>query len=211
MEAINRIGSLRFDDKTRVKKIACIHQKLLPNSPVVGLGTIFMEMFYYSLLIKSSLIVCDYYQHDDDIAGFIAYTTDPDNFMKKGIKKHFVKFCFILSRILIRDPRKINHLFSGSQLEQALKSDINNEAAILSFGVLPKYRTRRFINKTKAHISNELFEHSVNYLSKKKCHQIRLLIEQDNREAIFFYMQYGCTFKEIRNLGRTLVQATYHI
>ena len=167
-----------------------------------------MERFYYSRLVKVSLIRCDCYQYDTQLVGFIGYTDDPDGFLRTGIMNNLPIFCFLVFIAFLNNPMKFVQLIKAFQLERAIKTNRDGEGAILSFGVLPEYRNRKFVNDTGLQISNELFEYAVEFFKQNEIRKIRLLIEPDNREAIFFYMQYGCKFEKIHSLGRTLIKAS---
>ena len=206
---VRHIFVLEHLNKDAIKRIAFLHQLLMPTSPVAALGNLFMEKFYYSRLINDRLIRCNYYKYDNKIVGFIVYTDDPEGFLRQGILKNLFIFCPIILTVFLKNPKKFTQVVKASQLEHALKTKETGEGAILSFGVLPEYRDRKFINKTGLLISNELFEDTVKLLKQKRIRNIRFLIEPDNREAMVFYMQYGCKFEKINTLGRSLIKVSY--
>ena len=202
------IIALHHNDKAAIKSVAYLHKTLLPTSPVAILGSAFMEKFYYSRLLKDALIHCDYYQYDGKIVGFIAYTKNPSNFLKIGIRKNFFYLSTLMVFLFFQKPEKIIQILQVSQLNKAIRKESKHEGAILSFGVLPEYRDRNFIHKTGFVISHELFQHAVNFFRKETFSTLRMLIEPDNKEAFLFYHHYGCKFQRIHVIGKTLTKIT---
>jgi ribosomal protein S18 acetylase RimI-like enzyme len=133
------------------------------------------------------------------------------NFLMKGILKNPLHFCITMSAALARHPRKLGQILKASQLEKALKTTETQEAAILTFGVLPEFRDRKFLRRSGVRISNELFEYAIAHLRRHKMSRVRLLIEPTNTEALLFYTHYGCKFDRVDTLGRTLIKVTYPI
>jgi ribosomal protein S18 acetylase RimI-like enzyme len=203
--------ALDHKDRAAIKKVAYLHKTLLPTSPIGILGSAFMEKFYYSRLLKDSIIVCDYYKHEKQIIGFIAYTKNPSNLLKKGFRKNPIFLCYLLTIIFARTPKKLIQILRVLQLEKAVKIGSHQEGAILSFGVLPEYRSLKFIKETGILISNELFQNTLQFFKREKILKLRMLVEQDNKEALLFYHAYGCRFKKIKTLGKSLVMITYKI
>lgn len=198
-------------DKAAIKKVAFLHKTLLPTSPIGILGSVFMEKFYYSRLLKGSIIACDYYRHDKQVAGFIAYTKNSSNLLKNGFRKNPLYLCYLLTLIFARKPKKIMQIFRVLQLENAIKKEGDNEGAVLSLGVLPEYRSLKFIKDTGILISKELFQNALQFFKRENASKFRMLVEQNNKEALLFYHSYGCDFKKINSLGQSLVKVTYKI
>lgn len=206
------ISALIHKDKAEIKRVAWLHNKtLLPSSPIAIFGSSFMEKFYYSRLIKDSLIHCDYYQYDGKIVGFIAYTKNPSNFLRVGIRKNFFYLSILIIILFCQRPKRLTQILKVSQLERAIKKENKHEGAILSFGVLSEYRSRNFIYKTGLLISAELFQHTVQFFRKEAFSTIRLLVEPDNKETLLFYHHYGCKFQKIHPLGKALMKITCRI
>jgi ribosomal protein S18 acetylase RimI-like enzyme len=195
--------------RNEIEDISALHIALLPNSPLSLMGKRFLSMFYYSKLINDQFITCYYYTYQNRAVGFVAFTTDPINFLKKGVFSNM--FCFVWECILvfIRKPSKLCQIFRAYQLENVLSKAIKGEAAILSFGVEDYYRLRSFYRKTGRIISNELFEKVLEHLKSCGMDRMRLLIEPENRQAAFFYHQYGCSFQKVISKGRNLLLVNY--
>ena len=62
---------------------------------------------------------------------------------------------------------------------------------LLSFGVLPEYRSRKFINDTGLNVSNDLFESAIEQLRQAGKSKLRAIVDKDNLEAQFFYRSKG--------------------
>lgn len=202
---------LHHEDKAAIKSVAHLHRTLLPTSPVAKLGSAFLERFYYSRFLKDALLNCDYYRYDGKIVGFITYTKRPFDLLKIGLSKNFFYLCGFMLFLFVRRPHKIIETLGVLRLNTGIQSEDKHQGAILSFGVLPEYRNRKFIDKTGTYISHELFRHTFDFFRKDGISKLRMLVEPDNREALLFYHTYGCKFQKVDLMGKPLMQVTYTI
>jgi len=206
-----QIISLKAMDKERINQIANLHQLLIPESPVPKLGSFFMKYFYYSRLVRKSILDCAIYEYEGRSVGFCVYTTDIDNLFMKGISSNFIWFCIVIIIALIQKPNRINEIMKAMNLEKGLETEEKLAASILSFGVLPEFRSPRFISDSGLKISNELFESVLEELKTRNFAYVNMLIEPDNREALLFYTQYECKMKKVFKNKRVLIKATCKI
>lgn len=211
MENINYISKLNYQDKETILSICQLHQSLIPTSPVAMLGLKFLKQFYYPQLTKNNLLFCEYYKYDQKIVGFITYTTEPEKFVKIGIKKSFFNFIFALTASIFEDYRRFIYLLKGSQLEKAHHNCDTGEAAVVSFGVLPYYRSREFTKKSKLYISNDLFANAMDSLNKLGFRKLRMIVEPNNIEALLFYQQFNSVVEPMNTFGRTWIKVTLNI
>lgn len=85
------------------------------------------------------------------------------------------------------------------------------EGEILSLGVLPEYRNAEFIRRTGRRISLELFETAREFFKRAEITSFRMLVQADNREALFFYHALGCEFRKLEEANGKIIEVIYFI
>lgn len=197
----------------QIEQIALLHRLLLPESQVARLGPLFMRSFYYRELAAEGLINADLDYVEGRPAGFIVYTGLASTFMMSGFRRHWLQLCSVLTASVLRDPSLIAHIYgvATAMLRRRQHSSDRSEHEILSFGVLPEYRNAEFIRRTGRRISLELFQRAREYFEREKVKYIRMLVRQDNREALFFYHALGCEFHRLEETGGRIIEVTYRL
>ena len=211
------IGIIALDpkDEDHVQITAHLHSTLLPGSPIALLGPVFMRKFYYSRLVQDGLIHCDLYEYQGEAVGLIAYTRYPGDFLSRGLHKHFFYLAGIMIWTIFQRPSRIMQITQALGMtwnrnkEKSHEKKIDGE--ILSLGVLPQYRDRKFIGRTGISIPRELFQHVKDYFRQQNIATIRMFVEQDNREAVLFYHSLGCRFQKIHIDGKPIFEVSYDV
>jgi len=173
--------------------IAKMQSELLPHSPLVLLGMDFMSKFYYAQLPKLDLINGFVCYIDNEAAGFIVATNDPSGFMSKAIRKNWYKLIIVLLVSILKEPSRLKPLREAWQImshlpETAKKS---NTGELLSLGVLEKYRTNKFQKLISQNLSKELVLKAEALLEQQDCSEVRVVVDDDNTVAKFFYHSLG--------------------
>jgi len=173
--------------------LTSLHMALLPHSPVVLLGRKFMEKFYYQELPRQNLMRGVVVYLNEKPIGFIASTNDSAGFMKKAIIKKYIYLLYILAISVITDPHRILAIWEALQIMLKLPNTACNEKVgeLLSLGVLPEYQSGKFQRINGVNISKELVCMSVNDLREWGCDVIRVVVDEDNTPAKFFYHAMG--------------------
>lgn len=183
-------------DRAAVADVARLHGELLPGSPISRLGPDFMQRFYYRKLVEDGLVCCSIYYCDGAAAGFIAYTQYGTTFMSEGLRRHLLYLGAVMAVSVLRSPRRLatilwtlNHMRTqqGGQ-RPALASEL------LSFGVLPQFRTAKYIRETGRRISMALYDSACDYFRSHGIRTFRAMVEKSNREALLFYRSLDCEF-----------------
>jgi ribosomal protein S18 acetylase RimI-like enzyme len=185
---------LQPGDRNAVRDVARLHQALLPGSPIPRLGRRFMERFYYRTLVEDGLLAAHLYYVEGRAAGFITLTAVPSRFMAEGLRRHWWGLAGILLWELLADPRRIAVIVWTLRHmgRQGVAPAEPGEGEILSFGVLPEFRTPAFVRRSGRRIAGELFDRAVASLQADGTHRIRAVVETRNREALMFYHARGC-------------------
>ena len=177
----------------RSAHLAMLHAELLAHSPVALLGPDFMRRFYYRTLPKMGLIFGAVAYVDDEPAGFIVATQNSSGFMQEALRSRFVEIAAVLGWSVVRQPSRIGAIWEALQIMRGLPAPDPSQPAgeLLSFGVLPRYRARDFILRTRLRISQDLLKAVVRQLSDRGVGAVRVIVDADNVEARMFYLGNG--------------------
>lgn len=171
---------------------AALHRELLAHSPVVLLGRPFGERFYYKTLVQEGYIRGLVAYVDGVPAGFVVATTDSAGFMGKALRRHPFRIGWLLGLSVLRDPRRLGALWEAWRIMRGQQAPVTQDAAeILSFGVLPEFRDRKFFQQTGIKISLDLMDAMICELSGDGVDTIRVVVDEDNLQARLFYQAAG--------------------
>ena len=173
--------------------VAGLHAELLDHSPLVLMGPEFMKDFYYTVLPAERLICGAVAYVDDRPAGFIVGTADAEGFMARAMRKHYLRIAWIMAKSVLRSPSRVLAIKEAYQIQSNVQAeDYGPEAGeLLSFGVLPEFRSRRFIKETALLVSSDLLEVAVRQLTDLGKTKLRAIVDKDNLEAQLFYRSHG--------------------
>ena len=185
----------RFDPDSRALRngVSELHAALLPHSPVALLGPRFMTNFYYQNLMRDELILGMVALIDKRPAGFMIATADANGFMMAGIRRHGFRLAAVLLSGLIASPRRIASVWEALSIMRHMPPPEKEEriAELLSFGVLPEFRSPAFIRSTGIHIARDLLHETMKLLEAQGVDTVRSLVDEDNTAAKLFYHGAG--------------------
>ena len=170
-----------------------LHEALLEHSPVVLMGKEFLREFYYSVLPSDGLIFGAIAYVDRKPAGFMVATASPADFMSRAIRSHWLRLCWIMCKSLLRNPGRLVAVKEAYLIQRNVQTeDYGAEVGeLLSFGVLPEFRSRRFIKETGFHISSDLLATTTKELRGSGKRTLRAIVDKDNLAAQLFYRSNG--------------------
>ncbi|MDJ0711370.1 MAG: hypothetical protein QNJ14_13320 [Woeseiaceae bacterium] len=173
--------------------IAGLHAALLDTSPLVLMGSEFVREFYYTVLPSERLICGAVAYVDGQPAGFIVGTDDPDGFMDNATRRYRLRIAWTLFKSVLRRPSSIAALLEARRIQRNVKDEKygSEVGELLSFGVLPRFRSREFIRKTGVTVSADLLRCVMSQLERRGKKRLRAIVDKDNREAQLFYRLNG--------------------
>jgi hypothetical protein len=171
-----------------------LHAALLPTSPVIRIGPEFASRIYYGQLVERGILSCDLYFVDRQPAGFIAYTVLDRQRMLRFLVSRALPLGLIGVRAVLQDPTRLSLV---SEAVTAMRYRQHREGKryqgeILSFGVLPEFRSRAFIQTSGQRISHALFTRAKDFFSQQRVNGFRMMVQADNVETLLFYHALGC-------------------
>lgn len=192
MSVIYELRLLADSARVPPHDVAALHRALLAHSPLVLLGRPFGERFYYKTLVQERYIRGLVAYVDGMPAGFVVATTDSAGFMGKALRRHPFRIGWLLGLSVLRDPRRVGALWEAWRIMRGQQAPITQGAAeILSFGVLPEFRDRKFVQHTGIKISLDLMDAMICELSGDGVDTIRVVVDEDNLQARLFYQAAG--------------------
>ena len=152
-----------------------------------------MREFYYYDLPRDGFVCGAIAFVAGKPAGFIVGTEDADGFMKRAVRQHWPKIAWVLLKATVRNPKRILAIWEALQIQRNVSAENYGPEVgeLLSFGVLPEFRSRAFIRDTGVRVSHDLLENITRQLSKTNIRRIRAIVDKDNIEAQFFYKANG--------------------
>lgn len=173
--------------------LTALHTALLPDSPVVGLGRDFMERFYYRSLPALQLIYGAVAYVDDQPAGLIVATHDSDGFMRTALHRRWWLIAWVLGGALLRKPRRAAALWEAIRImgnrETAARAEPIGE--LLSFGVLPEFRSARFVRHSGLRVGQDLMQTALDRLRAHGVQAVCALVDKDNVTVKLMYRGLG--------------------
>lgn len=173
--------------------VSALHDRLLNHSPLVLMGPEFMKEFYYTILPAEGLICGAVAYVNGRPVGFIVGTDDASGFMSRAVRNHWLRLCWIMIKGLIRNPGRILAVKEAWLIQHNVQAlDYGPEVGeLLSFGVLPEYRSRNFMREKDLHISEDLLQTAIGQLRSRGMKTIRAIVDKDNLPAQLFYRAHG--------------------
>lgn len=182
-----------FDDRypPAAMDLARLHRELLPTSPASKLGLDFLASFYYSTLVKDGHVFgCAAYV-DDQPAGFWVGVEDSNGFMRKALRRHFIRLSMILLWSILKDPRRIFGMLEAWQLLRVREGSDELIGETLTIGTMPAFRSRAFKESTSVLISQDLaFTGQVEFC-RRSVPLVSMFVDQDNVRSQQFNEERG--------------------
>lgn len=188
-----RLEAFDVHSPDRSRDLGTLHAALLSHSPVALLGPDFLERFYYRTLPRMGLIFGHVAYVGGEPAGFIVATGDASGFMRKAIRRKFPQITLTMLRSVVRDPSRLGAIWEAVQIMRGLPAPevTGPQGELLSMGVLPAYRSREFMLKTRLRIGPDLLAAALRQLSERDVGRVRVIVDADNLEARLFYGGQG--------------------
>lgn len=177
------------------RAVAEAHVSLDPTaflSEVREVGVAFREEIFYPTLADDPNSFVWIYLTQGSVAGYIAGTKDLAPLYKRLKRARPFRLGGLLLEAGFQKPILFVKYF---QLEEALKKTYFSQpirAEILSFGVLPEFRSREFERTHGVYVAGALFQKAVETFRQWGVRQFKVMTVQANEAANRFYERQGC-------------------
>ena len=175
------------------RDVARMHEELLAHSPLVLMGPEFVEDFYYKYLPEEGLICGAIAYVDGEAAGFIVATPHPADVMSNAVAAHRFRIAWIVFKSVLKNPSRLLAMKEAYQIQNNLQVQQNGPdmGELLSFGVRPEYRSRKFVRDSGLAVGSDLMLAALSQLAELGMAQVRAIVDKDNLEAQLFYRSQG--------------------
>jgi ribosomal protein S18 acetylase RimI-like enzyme len=182
---------------------------------MAGLGESFLREICYTDLIRDQLLRAAIYEVDGRPAGLIAYTDRSITFHRQALRSRLVHVVSVLFRSITRSPRVIKNMVRAVRVilsrrgEKVLGQD--PMAEVVAVGVLPEFRSPKFIRKTGRKISEELIAHAAQWFRGRGLKEMRMIVDADNLQTVLFYHSLGAVFEPYEQAGVKVMQVWFDL
>jgi ribosomal protein S18 acetylase RimI-like enzyme len=157
-------------------------------------GDRFIREMCYATPMHDGLLRVALVEVDNQPAGFIAYTGQAQIFYQAQFRHHLIRAGWMVGLALLQAPRRLLHIPRVIQVllarDKLPDSYENTQAEVLCIGVRPQYLTPAFVRKSGQRISRMLLDHAFSQL-RSNYDRVRMVVDADNRPALFFYHGLG--------------------
>ncbi len=161
-------------------------------SQIKEVGVEFREKIFYPSLLESSDCFVWLYLVNNNLAGYIVGTKNTGSFYRRLQRKNpFLLFWLILKAVLTMPQLLVKYIMATLRVEKMLSQEVT-PAEILSFGVLPQYRTVEFEQSRETSIAEELFGKAMESFRRWGVPTYKVMTTQENKAANRFYEKRGC-------------------
>ena len=171
------------------------HVELDPTaflSQIKEIGVTFREEIFYPALIEDPDGFVWIYLVQGNLAGYIAGTQDVPSFYKLLKRRAPLLLFRLLAKAILKMPSLlVKYAASGVRMERMPQKELI-PAEIISFGVLPAYRTPEFELQHGRHVAKALFEKAVESFRQAGIREYKVMTIQQNKAANRFYERQGC-------------------
>jgi ribosomal protein S18 acetylase RimI-like enzyme len=105
----------------------------------------------------------------------------------------------VLALSILREPIALRGLPRALKLVIARRGEkrLGEDplAEIVAIGVRPEYLTADFIRRTGKRVAEALVLHAASHFRREGMKEMRMVVDADNRAALFFYHRLGARFE----------------
>jgi hypothetical protein len=208
------IETLNPRNAADVNAVAGLHLQFLGDSPIVGLGEQFLRRFFYTKLVEDGSVRVTLCRHEGRIIGYISYTPDPLGFMSRGIRRHFVYLCWLMSVSLLARPALLQGMLRALKFVRERGGQARNPepglGEVISLVAHPDFQ--KYVPEGgKSRLTVRLFEEMLAYFRGIGHDRVHLLVLPHNRASNILCSIMGCQFEKITTAGIVTHRYTYFL
>jgi ribosomal protein S18 acetylase RimI-like enzyme len=202
-------------DARAIDEVSWLHAELLPFGPMARLGRHFLRDFCYTILVKDRLLDVVLCRVDGDPAGFIAYTARSITFHRDALRRHVVRAAWtaLTSVMKEEDPlarvREAGALMFSRRAEQETAQD--PLAELVAIAVRPAFTSPAFVRSTGLRVSEDMLTFCAEEFRREELPRMRMVVDADNKAALFFYQTLGGEFEAYNRGRRPSVQVWFDL
>jgi ribosomal protein S18 acetylase RimI-like enzyme len=209
---LRRVGPA---DEAGIVTVASLHMELLSFGPMAGLGEVFIREAIYRPQISDGLIEAVVYFVDGEPAGFVAYTDRAITFHREALRRHWLRAAAVLAWSVASQPRRIARVLRSLRvlLSRRAETRIGADpmAEVVCVAVRPKFLTAPFARATGRRVSEDLIRFAADRLRERGLHELRMLVDADNRGVLLLYHALGARFERYEQAGERMFNVWFDL
>lgn len=172
--------------------IARLHAEQLKEGVLARLGPEFLARFYYRHVPFWPTSCCLVFEHDGQVAGFVAATTAWRTLFGEVARRRWLALTAALLRLTAEGPRRWQACWeAGAFMFRPPRVLDDAPAEVLSLAVAPAFRSTEFVQRTGLRIGHALGQAALAQLEARGARKVRALVRVDNAMAHVLYQHLG--------------------
>jgi len=188
-----RVRPIDPDNRSDIQTAARLHIKLFGQiGPIAQLGEDLIASYCYGHLIRTGMMKAVFVEVGDQAVGLAGYTGDVIALHEAALRRHLPVVLRETLRAIIRRPSLLARLPGVAMLiwerhADQVPSSKGTFAEVVTFGVLPRYRTPSFVQRTGLRVPDLLLDHVLDELRKEGYPRVRGVVLVANKPAVAFF------------------------
>lgn len=209
------LRTLTPSDEAGIRAVARLHMELLDFGPMAGLGERFIREVGYRLLMRDGMLRVVLASVDGDPIGFVAYTERSISFHRSSLGKHPVRVAWTLMCSLLEEPRRIAALARALRVLKSRRGEVTRGSdplgELVAIAVKREALTSAFVKRTGLRVSESLVTLVQQKLARAGIDEMRMLVDHDNKAALFMYHRMGARMQPYVQAGEPMVEVWFDL
>jgi ribosomal protein S18 acetylase RimI-like enzyme len=203
------------DDDRDLADVVLLHMELLDYGPMAGLGPRFIREVGYRLHMQEGVLKVAICRAGSEVAGFVAYTSRSISFHRQSLGAHFFRIGWILLLSLLEDPRRLSKLVRALKVVASRRSEVRRGedpmGEIVAIAVRRAFLKRGIVDHKGKRVSSALVDYCMGRLRAEGAENMRMLVDADNKSALFLYHGMGARMEEYEQAGEPMVEVWFDL
>lgn len=207
-----RVRAIDPDNEQDTRTAARLHTRLFREiGPIANLGEHLLARYCYGHLIRTGMMKAILFEVEGQPVALAAYTGDSSALHRAALRRHLPFVVRETMRALIAQPGLLFRLPAAAMLlwerrRERLPKSAGNFAEVISFGVLPRFRSHKFVQLTGLHVPDRLLDFILDDLREQGFSQVRGVVLVSNRAAVSFFSRRASRVDSFPSAVRPSIQ-----
>ncbi|MEO7985742.1 MAG: hypothetical protein ABI766_04355 [Gemmatimonadales bacterium] len=188
-----RVRAVDPDNEQDTETAASLHARLFREiGPIANLGERLLARYCYGHLIRTGMMKAVLFEVGGQPVGLAAFTGDSSALHHAALRRHLPFVVRETMRALRERPSLLLRLPAAATLiwerrRERLPKSAGSFAEVTAFGILPRFRSHKFVQLTGLHVPDILLDFVLDDLRAQGFLQVRGVVLVSNRPAVSFF------------------------
>lgn len=210
-----RIIEFGLDDARSLAAVVDLHMELLDYGPMAGLGSRFIRDVGYRLHMAEDVLRVALCRVGGEPAGFVAYTAQSIGFHRQSLGAHWLRVSWVLTLSLLEDPRRLGNLLRALKVIVSRRREVRRGkdpmGEIVAIAVRRQYLASHIVDSEGRRVSAALVDYCMKKLRDAGVDDMRMLVDADNKGALFLYHGMGARMEPYEQAGEPMVEVWFEL